>query len=496
MKKYLLFDLDGTLTDPRLGICTCVQYALSFFDIIEPDLKRLEPFIGPPLKDSFMEFYHMSGKDADKAIEKYRERFRDKGIFENKMYKGIPAMLRDLKAKGMVLAVASSKPTVFVKRILDYFHIEKYFDVVVGSELDGSRVKKDQVVGEVLRQLFGNRPVEKSQVYMIGDRRFDVEGAHKAGVECVGVTYGYGSMEELKGAKADYIVRSVEELHRFLLRGTEDPDRIRPFQKLWAVLFPFLLFYLVRGIAADLLVLGVDYMGQGQMLLQGVEGSVRLSGNGAAMVSALSFAAAAGAVFNMARSTVTATRWNTRLEHLRPEPGICYVFLGVAALGLVLGMNMLLGLLGLTEQETYRAVAESQYGAGLAAGLFCYGLIAPVAEELLFRGIIYGEMRRFIKPLPAMVLSAALFGVYHANIVQGVYAFVIGCLLAYGYEYFGDFRLPVAVHIAANLLVYSLSYAGVGETGFVSWPVCLISLVCGAGSVVVLRKKKKIITYL
>ena len=218
MKQYLLFDLDGTLTDPKVGICTCVQYALASFGIEEPDLDKLEPFIGPPLKNSFMNYYHLTEEQAEEAVEKYRERFKDTGIFENKLYDGIEQMLIALNSKGIHLAVASSKPQVFVERILEHFHIARYFRVVVGSELDGTRVNKEEVIEEALRQLFGDKPVDKSQVYMIGDRRYDAEGAKKVGVESVCVTYGYGSMEELKAAKADYIVRSVEELKNFLLR--------------------------------------------------------------------------------------------------------------------------------------------------------------------------------------------------------------------------------------------------------------------------------------
>ena len=124
-------------------------------------------------------------------------------------------MLKDLSEEGLHLAVASSKPTVFVERILEHFGIRQYFQVVVGSELDGRRVNKDEVVDEALHQLFGSHPVQKDKVYMIGDRKFDVEGARALGVESVGVTYGYGGMEELKEAKADYIVQSVEELHFF-----------------------------------------------------------------------------------------------------------------------------------------------------------------------------------------------------------------------------------------------------------------------------------------
>ena len=155
MNDYILFDLDGTLTDPKEGITKSVQYALSAFGIEVTNLDELEPFIGPPLKDSFMEFYGMDEPTALRAIEKYRERFQDKGLFENRLYDGVPELLRKLKGNHKKVAIASSKPTVFVERILEYFDIRRYFDVVVGSELDGTRTEKSEVVAEALRQLYG-----------------------------------------------------------------------------------------------------------------------------------------------------------------------------------------------------------------------------------------------------------------------------------------------------------------------------------------------------
>ncbi len=157
MFQYCLFDLDGTLTDPGEGITRCVQYALRSLGIEEPDLKKLEPFIGPPLTDSFMEFYGLTREQAVRAVEAYRERFAPVGIFENCVYDGIPRLLEEMKSAGVTLAVASSKPECFVHRILDRFGIEKYFDVIVGSELDGARSAKEEgPEKEALRH--GRRP--------------------------------------------------------------------------------------------------------------------------------------------------------------------------------------------------------------------------------------------------------------------------------------------------------------------------------------------------
>ncbi len=499
MKNYLLFDLDGTLTDPKVGICTCVQYALASFGIEEPDLDKLEPFIGPPLKDSFMKFYQMDEAQAEAAIEKYRERFSDKGIFENRLYAGIPEMLRALNSKGMFMAVASSKPTVYVKRILEHFQIAKYFKAVVGSELDGTRTGKDEVVTEALRQLFGDRPVEKDKVYMVGDRCFDVEGAHAMGIEAVGVTYGYGGMEELKEAKADYIVRSVEELQKFLLRGTEEEKKMTTGQRIWQIVLPFLLFFMVRSIVINFATLILVTLGNGSLgaggaflFIRNEDGElVGLTGNAVNIVSALGFLGGAVSIFRIAQKTIGRTAEDMKLLHIKEEPPRSYVLLVIAMLGLIFGINFLMIQLGAIEaSESYQSVAESQHAAWLPVGILCYGIVTAVSEELLFRGIFYNCFRRYMKLTAAMVMSAALFALYHGNSVQGLYAFVMGCFMVYAYEYFGDFRMPVLIHMISNMLAYAMGYVNIPQAAY--WPVCIAGLACGIGSIWLLNREKKV----
>ncbi len=215
MFNYILFDLDGTLTDPKLGITSSVQYALRALGIEEPSLDKLEPFIGPPLADSFREFYGLDEGQIETAIAKYRERFNDRGIYENEIYPGIAEMLAALKASGKKLSIASSKPTQFVERILDYFDIRIYFDVIVGSNMDGTRSKKEEVVEEALRQMLPSELTsaeKKAAVAMVGDRRFDIEGAREHGITSVGVSFGYAPEGELEQAGADYIVDTVNAL--------------------------------------------------------------------------------------------------------------------------------------------------------------------------------------------------------------------------------------------------------------------------------------------
>lgn len=216
--QYLLFDLDGTLTDPKVGITSCVQYALRKMGIEEPNLNKLEPFIGPPLIDSFEEFYGFDEEQALQAVAFYRERFQTIGLFENEVYSGIPEMLAKLKQAGKRLAIASSKPTVYVLRILQHFEMEQYFDIIVGSELDGTRSRKKEVVEEALRQLLQGQKNEYDRSVMIGDRKFDILGAKEFGLTGVGVSFGYAKKGELEAAGADYIVDTVEQLETLLLQ--------------------------------------------------------------------------------------------------------------------------------------------------------------------------------------------------------------------------------------------------------------------------------------
>ena len=219
MFTYLLFDLDGTLTDPAVGITKSVQYALHASGIEEPDLKKLERFIGPPLRDSFMEFYGMTVQEAEESVAKYRERFAPIGVLENEIYPGIAELLKKCHTAGKKLAIASSKPRIFVEQILQHFEIIQYFDIIMGSELDGTRGKKEEVVEEVLRLFqLADCPREelKQNVVMIGDRKFDIEGGRHFGLSTIGVEFGYAEEGELTAAGADYVVATVGELEELL----------------------------------------------------------------------------------------------------------------------------------------------------------------------------------------------------------------------------------------------------------------------------------------
>lgn len=225
--QNILFDLDGTLTDSGPGITRSVQYALGKLGIDEPDLVRLRTFVGPPLSDSFVRQYHLTTAETAKAVAYFRERYTVTGVYENALYPGITQMLKDLKAAGRHLAVASSKPEPLVLTVLEHFQIMPYFDVVCGAdparEEDGVArgSDKDIIVRRAL-SLLGEEDCTAAcgeETAMVGDRCYDIDGAHANHVAAVGVSYGYGSREELVQAGADFVADSAEDLRRFLMDG-------------------------------------------------------------------------------------------------------------------------------------------------------------------------------------------------------------------------------------------------------------------------------------
>ncbi len=213
MKKYILFDLDGTLTDPKEGIINSIVYSLKKYGISVDNRTVLTNFIGPPLADSFKEYFGFDREKSLEAISFYREYFKAKGIFENFLYEKIEEMLYKLKYEGKTVILATSKPEEFALKILEHFNIIKYFDFVCGSLLDNTRTDKHDIIEFALNRLSVS---DKSLAVMIGDRKHDIIGAKSSGMDSIGVTYGYGSYNELKNAGATYIAETVEELMALL----------------------------------------------------------------------------------------------------------------------------------------------------------------------------------------------------------------------------------------------------------------------------------------
>lgn len=213
MYQYILFDLDGTLTDSGPGITNSVAYALKKLGIEVPDRAELYKFIGPPLYVSFRDFYGLEGEENANAVSLYREYYEKTGIFENSVYDGIPEVLETLKAKGKRLILSTSKPEPMAHRILEHFDLMKYFDVVVGATLDSTRAKKV----DVIRYTLLNSGIKNiDEAVMIGDRDLDIKGAKENGIDSIGVLYGFGSREELETAGALRLAETPEEILNFL----------------------------------------------------------------------------------------------------------------------------------------------------------------------------------------------------------------------------------------------------------------------------------------
>ena len=216
MKKYenIFFDLDGTLTDSAPGILNSFSHALTAMGLPVPDREELLKVIGPPLAYSFERFFHLEEEDVQRAIDHYRSYYADKGVFENKLYEGIPQLLSSLAQAGRRLCLASTKAEYYVKLIAEHFGIDKYFTFICGSDAAAGRDTKAQVIGRILE---GLSIASKDTCLMVGDRAFDVEGAQERGIDCLGVLYGYGDLEELTKAGATYTASSVQELGEMLL---------------------------------------------------------------------------------------------------------------------------------------------------------------------------------------------------------------------------------------------------------------------------------------
>lgn len=212
--NYIFLDLDGTITDSREGITNCFEYALNHFGIQVENKADLEQFIGPPLEQSFREGFGFDDEKAALAVAKYRERFIPIGLYENLVYPGMEDALQKLKEAGKVLIVATSKPEHMAKKILAHFGLDGYFDDICGSDDDQHRSKKEEVIRYALEK---HNITDLEDVLMVGDRKFDVMGAEKCGLKCMGVLYGFGDRSELEAAGAAYIAETVEEMAQMIV---------------------------------------------------------------------------------------------------------------------------------------------------------------------------------------------------------------------------------------------------------------------------------------
>lgn len=215
MIKYAFFDLDGTIMRSDPGVIECVKYSIEKSGFPMPDIKTLFKFIGPPLRDSYMDFCSMTEEQSMRAIAYYRERYNAKGIFECEVYPGIIELFARLKSNGIIIATATSKPEHMAVRIADKFGLNEYLTLVAGSDDTETQTKTDVILNAFDR--LSIRESDRDSVLMIGDRKFDVIGAHNCGIKCLGAVWGYGTKEELVSSGADYCADTAEEAGDIIL---------------------------------------------------------------------------------------------------------------------------------------------------------------------------------------------------------------------------------------------------------------------------------------
>ncbi|MGI6006960.1 MAG: HAD hydrolase-like protein [Ruminococcus sp.] len=465
MSQIILFDLDGTLTDSAEGITKSVQYALQHFGIEEPDLEKLKCFVGPPLKEQFMKYCHMPERQAETAVAVYRERYAKTGIYENQLYKGIPELLEMLKQEKKTLGVASSKPEIYVRRILEYFQIDHYFDVVVGANMDGSRTQKSEVIEEALLRLQAED--SREDVLMVGDRSHDVEGALKCGIQCIGAAYGYGGASELAQAGAVYIANSVEELKILSDRyrngqKEEAPEESKTetaegkLKKIWRILYPIGIHYGVSFVvtqAAAIILYSWYLVRQG---VQNPEEITSLVLGNAVLITGISnvLALIPLAIFyqrdcRLRKKRLLGMEKNNRVLK---KPGI-YPVTVLFAVTASHVLNELISYSGLDRLfPGYSRLQESAFSnQSILMMILVVGVAAPIVEEVLFRGLVMKRIQDYLGTAWAVVLSALIFGVYHGNVVQFVYAGLLG--LAFGMIMFrtNSLKVVITAHMAANL---------------------------------------------
>lgn len=524
MSQVILFDLDGTLTDSGEGITKSVQYALEKMGIREENPDNLRCFVGPPLQESFMSRYGLDEEQTRQAVTFYRERFSQVGMFENSLYPKVPELLELLKINDKILGVASSKPEVYVKQILEYFSIAQYFEAIVGSELDGSRSKKAEVIEEALARLHMQN--ERDKVLMVGDKEQDVQGAKSCGLQCIGVAYGYGSIEELEKAGAVYIAETVEDLailaspndeettehvesvrktaknrrekrdvtrrlHREKRKaevvfgdniakndirdniadniiddgaenaenyahGKEIPQqkKMHPVMQIWRVIYPMLIHLgisVLVSIGASFYFVWKAVNGEGQEYADVVSRIAESSLYQLIITSVL----AGGILFFIYRADQRKRKdgflgWGADFVWSPPVIWFSVIVLAIAGSQM---LNDLIILFRLNEIfPGYSELSEqTMVGQPVWLLILVVGILAPIAEELVFRGLVFRRMKDWMKPGLAVVFSSLLFGLYHGNMVQFLYATLMGMILAVIYHRTGTLWTSILAHITANL---------------------------------------------
>lgn len=464
MWKTVLFDLDGTLTDSAEGITKCVQYALVELGLEAPELSELNCFVGPPLHDMFMKYAGLDAETADRAVELYRERYVPTGMYENRLYPSMLELLNLLKKNGVIMGVASSKPEIYVKQILDHFGISSYFKVVVGSELDGERVQKKDVLEEAIRRLHMEK--RRDQIVLVGDTAYDVMGANEVDIDCIAVTYGYGNREEMEKVKPVYIAESVSDIAECVLSCDKKPKRESSFYQVWRIMYPILIHMSISLLISSMC--GLAYIVY-KMATQGVFNAeliaVKLTEYNSYIMIVVSLLSILvfGWFFRRDEKYRKDIGIRNRLMHAEKFGVMQMILVSVFFIFTGMFLNQMISWSEISVLfNGYDAVANVLFDRKtMIVTYVSVGILAPMAEELAFRGLVYRRIRDYIDVKWAIIISSVLFGLYHGNVVQFIYSSLLGVLLAVVYERYKTLWAPIVAHMAANTFSCIMEFAGV-----------------------------------
>ncbi len=556
MWNTVLFDLDGTLTDSGPGITRCVQHALrEVYGMDVPDLHDLDCFVGPPLKEQFLAFAGGTEEQADQAVASYRSRYNEKGIFENEVYPGIPEVLHALSQEHVTMALSSSKPTVFCKRILSHFGLDHYFTVILGSELDGRRTRKSEVVEEVIRSL--GMEDRKSEVVLIGDRSYDVEGAREAGIDCVGVSYGYGSREELEEMWPACICDSTRELRNVLIGqlqagmppfrgdgangfpGQETPDdryagyrnsayganqaphengeeqRYARYAKptdnayavgygerrrdpwpfmIWRIVYPYLVSSWMAYAVSFVLSLLYGLLYYSYASVEWIEYIFNNDTIYGGLIDALCLIIFIPLFRSDERKRRTLRGKGTIL--VRQKLTWKHILMIIFAVECVSSMaNIIVNTIVYTLNPGYSEPQASFYTVGVLTQYLIMGILIPICEEYIFRGLIYRRIRDYFGPLPAILVTTTFFALVHQDLPTDIIVFCGGLMLALVYEHFGTLKASIIGHMTINICAIAYNNYNGQITYFMLYGSIALLCVMGAFSIYRIFVKDRRVNY-
>ena len=489
--KTVLFDLDGTLCDFRDGIAQSVLSGYAAAGKTAPSGGIPREFFEKPLREAYLGTGQFTQEDAERALEAYRTYYTGQGMFLGRLIPMVPQMLASLKRAGCTIGVISMLPEERVISLLQRLGIAGYCSVITGAKEAGATTA--QLIEETLKRL--GKQYMRGEVVYVGDRYYDMEAASSCGIAAVGVSYGTGSRDELTKGGAQYLAGDVMNLTQALLRlgGVQGASGSGTMHRFGQVAIPLLIWFAITNIVSmigggiygiikvsEYVASGVDISDVGAVTQQIMQEIYATDFNAMNMIlSALASVVTIPVMYAIYKKDIfraSGKKLNLKSE---PRPG-----LGNSMLALFMGlsvstvMNLLISITGISEwmYEMNPGRYDMMSSLPLWGEFIVICLLAPVAEELLFRAVIFRRMRAFAGYTAAALVSAAIFGVVHMDLVTGLCAFVIGVVMAMLYEYTGSIFTSMFFHFGFNFYSIGIALLKIDEMSETAGGITVIAL--------------------